>query len=131
MIKLLAALTILVGVWEVCKLFTISSRCKLLEEANKFSSKAKAGKVSKEDAVEIINVFITMILMLIPEVSEMLIIILGAVYFPAPLKWYVASLILASIVMGVIPKGLRKYACYVDNLYSAAVLIAGPLLLLK
>jgi hypothetical protein len=131
MIKLLAVLSILAGMWEVFKLLAIPFRYELTEDMDKFAKKAKAGKASGEDAKKAFNSFLIIILMLILETAELGIIVLGAVYFSSPLRWYIASLLLVSIIMASIPKGLRRYASYLDNSYSASVLIMAPLLLLR
>jgi len=129
MIKLVSLLSIFAGLYELWGIYNMEARLQMIEDLKGFKGSDYADMTPAEQK-KVIKVAIQALLSLPGAFFELFVIAMGMIYFPSPLKWYVASIFGLGVVSHYIGEQLPTFARpwrVVDNMYCAAVFIMGPL----
>jgi hypothetical protein len=130
MIKLVSFLSICAGLYELWGIYNMEARLQLIEDLKGFKG-ADYSSMPPEAQKKVIKVAVQALLILPGALLELSVLILGMLYFPSPLKWYVASILGLGIVSHYVGKlnmpNVYRIWRVADNMYCAAVLILGPL----
>ncbi len=106
----------------------------IAEKFRDTSPELAAAGMSQEEKVRLATIALQSVAMLIGESIEFIIILLGALVLPAPLRWY----ILAIAPLGLVSYQVFKYAPasaykvwkHLDHTYCVLVMLVGPFVLL-